>query len=494
MYQSDITEKLLLLRQLQQREEERRTLGVATYSPHKKQDLFHRHGKFRYRYLRTGNRFGKTECGSAEDMAHALGYRPWYPEGDPARYEGIPQRPTKGLILCTDWPKSREVFTCEDQGEGQGALWKWLPADAFVKKGTNHSGDINRLTVKSIWGGESSIYIDVVAGFKINEQRGESGRFDWIHVDEPIPRKMWTAYSRGLIDRNGKAWFTCTPILYPWINRFFVPSLRMKLDENGPNYFDDDKVVVVGDSSDNPFVSEEGMAAYFKTLDPRELAARKRGLPIESTGLIHPDFDFNTHIYTEPPTPEWPDINTPPKSYTIRYHIDFHTQVPIAVIFSATAPNGRVFFFDEIFEKVDALTLAEMIRTKLEGYFVAHELIDPSSYIPQGPTKESFADELLQYGLVCEKAIKDLNRGIHMTNVALRKPGYLNFANNLHETKFEFDSYVFDDPEKRPNKPKDKNDHMMEGLHRLVMNGLDFIDQQIFDGEYHDVPNPLLMP
>ena len=47
----------------------------------------------------TGNRFGKSTCGSAEDCAFALGARLWLPEGDPIRHLGIPGRATKGVIL-----------------------------------------------------------------------------------------------------------------------------------------------------------------------------------------------------------------------------------------------------------------------------------------------------------------------------------------------------------------------------------------------------------
>ena len=68
-----------------------------------------------------------------------------------------------------------------------------------------------------------------------------------------------------------------------------------------------------------------------------------------------------------------------------------------------------------------------------------------------------------------------------MTNQSLAKPGLLNFACNLQRTLFEFDTYCYQDPLKRPDKPIDKDDHMMEGLHRLVLNGLSYISPNIFD-------------
>jgi len=454
------------------------------YQPHAKQDKFHRLGEFKYRYLRTGNRFGKSDCGSAEDVAWALGERPWYPESDPARTAGIPKRSTKGLILCTDWEKVDEVFTCEADGDAQGKLWKWLPKRSFVRRDTNHSGHINSITIKSKWGGESIIMIDTVAGFKLNAQRGESNWYDWIHVDEPVPEAMWNSFSRGLMDRNGKAWFTCTPLREPWINRFFLPSPRAVLDPHEANVFPSrqgvcDRVVLIGNSLDNPYNSREGMETYFADLSDREKCARMFGQPIEQSGAVHGLFN-DEHIYFEPP-PGWSDMNTPPLDYTVRYHVDCHPHTPHAVLFVATAPDGTAYFFDEIFEACTPDILVDMIKHKVEKYFVPSELMDPSGFVETMVTKTAFADDFHQRGLMVEKASKDLNRGIAWTNEALRRPNFLKFANNLERTKYEFDNYVYQDPLKRPDKPVDKDDHMMEGLHRLVLNGLSYISPSIYD-------------
>lgn len=486
-----IAEKIQLLGNLRKHSEETKIRGVEMYRPHAKQDMFHRLGNVKFRYARTGNRFGKSDMGAAEDVAWALGYRPWYPTTDSARFDGIPQRCTKGIILCTDWSKAEEVFTSETDGQTQGKLWKWIPKDAFVRRDTAHNGHICKITVKSIWGGESTIYLDTVAGFKLNEQRGESSWYDWIHVDEPIPEEMWKSFSRGLMDTNGKAWFTCTPLREPWINRFFLPSNRFSLDDAKANFFGDTKVVLVGKSTDNPYVSKAGIEAYVDGLDERERAARLLGRPIDSTGMVHGDFQMESHVYFEPP-PGWRDVNTPPLDYTIRYHVDCHPVTPNAVLFSATAPDGRVFFYDEIFESCSAATLAEQISEKLKPYFVASEWMDPSGFVQTMRDKSCFADDLIQYGLQPEKASKDLKRGILLTNQALKANGFLNFAFNLERTLYEFDNYVYDDPYRKPDQPRDKDDHMMEGLHRLVMGGLAFIDQTIYDEPVLSTPNNLL--
>src|ERR1017187_1999234 len=96
--------------------------GLPFYRPHPKQDKFHRSLSKR-RGVFTGNRFGKSHMGMAEDCAWLRGERVWYPTTDPARRSGIPQHPVKGLIIANDWDKVQEIFTGQD-----GKLWRMLPS------------------------------------------------------------------------------------------------------------------------------------------------------------------------------------------------------------------------------------------------------------------------------------------------------------------------------------------------------------------------------
>jgi hypothetical protein len=65
-------ERLKRVKQLKQ------SYGLDFYRPHWKQDKFHAAGDKVGRYCRTGNRGGKTTCGSAQDVAWLLGGRTWY--------------------------------------------------------------------------------------------------------------------------------------------------------------------------------------------------------------------------------------------------------------------------------------------------------------------------------------------------------------------------------------------------------------------------------
>ena len=118
--------------------------GLAFYRPWAKQDAFHS-ATAKFRMMRMGNRGGKSTGGCAEDLAWMLGERPWYKskftiyhrdgsvyrvhdgyENHPLVRQGIPQRPTKQLIITTDWDKVNEIWTGQE-GARPGKFWQMVP-------------------------------------------------------------------------------------------------------------------------------------------------------------------------------------------------------------------------------------------------------------------------------------------------------------------------------------------------------------------------------
>lgn len=467
-----LAEQLKLLRRLQQLEKD---FGLNLYEPHEKQQAFHKAAWAKYRYLRTGNRFGKSTCGTAEDLAFALGERPWLKKEDPARYLGIPKRSTRGLILVADWDKAREIYTEQSEGASQGKLFKFMPKNAFQGVHKSQAGEIDCVFVKSIWGGLSSIYIDTVRSFMGNPMGQESSNWDWIHVDEPIPRAMWDANSRGLMDTDGKAWFTCTPIEHQWINEFFIPRHRLKEEFNdGWSQEEASKWVMTGTTYDNTTLTRKAIDSYMDGLTEDARNARIYGRPLGMQGAVYSMFDPIKHVFDEPPH-GWKDICTPPEDYTIRIAVDPHPKTPHAVLFAATAPSGQTFFYDEYFQHVRIDELVEVILDKLMGRVPQIVLVDRTAFNQDPISGATWADAFYRVGLPAVPASKELSHGIQMVSNALMKTGSeaLYFSSRLSETLYEFDAYVWD--QKKDNKPKDKDDHMMENLYRLVLNGLTYV-------------------
>lgn len=473
--------KLTQLQKLKRLQALKRDYGLLFYKPHAKQDEFHTNGDVKFRYVRTGNRFGKSTMGAAEDCAWALGERPWYEKGDPRRTVGLPKHSTKGLIIVADWDKVNEIFTNPVDGMSQGKLFRFLPRGKVKKRITNNAGVISEIWVESIWGGNSVIMLDTVKSFMANPMGQESSDWDWIHVDEPCPKPMWVANSRGLIDRDGSAWFTCTPIEHPWINEMFVPRDKFREHDGETVRKDTRHMMIVGTSYDNPNLPKQGLDSFAESLTEEEKECRLKGIPLALSGLVYKEFSPSESMYRGTP-PGWTSPMEPPMNYTIRLAIDPHPQIPHAVLFAATSPEGIVYFFAEIFRKLTAAQLCEAIHEIVGPRYVQISLCDPAAYVPSNIDQSVMADVLIEGGVFVEKASKDLSRGIITTQAALseritapsgKSCRKLLFGAHLQETRWEFDQYTWDP--RRPNKPIDKNDHMMENLYRLVLEGLDYV-------------------
>ena len=467
------TAKLTALRRLKVLKENN---GLAFYKPHEKQELFHAAGSFKRRYLRTGNRFGKSTCGAAEDCAWALGQRIWYPVGHPNRTLGIPSRSTKGLIIVADWDKAREIYTNREKGAAQGKIFRLLPASAIQSIHKSQAGEIDCISIESVHGGTSSIYIDTIKSFMANPMGQESSDWDWIHVDEPCPKKMWEANARGLMDRDGSAWFTCTPISEQWINELFIPRSRLREDfEEGCAPTSESKWVLTGSSFDNTSVPREGIERFTNDLSADVRAARLYGRPTTMAGVVYSEFEQARHVYHDLPI-GWKDFDCPPDNYTIRVAIDPHPKTPHAVLFAATAPTGQTFFYREFFQHVLLDDLCDAILEILGGRIPHSVICDPIAFNADPISGAQWADSFYRRGLNVIPAPKELTYGITATKQALAHTdsNSLFFSSALSETLYEFDTYIWDT--KKENKPRDADDHMMECLYRLVISGLDYVD------------------
>jgi hypothetical protein len=481
--------------------------GINFYRPHAKQDKFHAAGDKTGRYVRTGNRGGKTKCGAAEDVAWCLGGRVWYKnsfdvldgERNVVRHhvgsqnhelvtKGIPKHPVKGLLIVNDWDKATEIFTSRAGSyDNWGELFKLIPKEALGRPHVSRGGHVDQIPIKRLTefgGGESVLYVDTVESYKHASMSAESSYWDFFHLDEPCPREMFVAHKRGLVDKNGKFWINCTPLTEVWINDEFLPPDQYVVD-TAPHGLAFDKLAEGGASRymitwsiyDNPHNSKAAIAEFEAGLNREERECRLHGLPLSMAGLIYKEFIYDMHVLCDVPQ-GWEDYKLPPKNYTIRVWFDNHIRLPQAVLFFATDPQGRIFVYDELYTDNLVEPVAKEIARKIKGYFVADMEIDPSAVVPHPITEESIIDELSKYGLFFEPASRDKSLGINKVREKLAERDTFGnatifFSPHLKETLYEFSRYVFD-PKK--NVPIDNNDHQMENLYRAILNGLPYIE------------------
>lgn len=480
----------------------REAYGLSFYVPHAKQDKFHSVGDKIGRYCRTGNRGGKTKCGAAEDVSWCLGGRTFYrntfdvvdgKQNVVRRHvgsrdhelvrKGIPQRPVKGLLVVADWDKAKEIFTNrEGSYETWGELFQLIPKDAVGKVHLSRGGHVDQINIKRLTeygGGESSLYLDTVESYKHSKMSQESSDWDFIHVDEPCPRPMFVANARGLVDRRGKYWFNCTPIDEMWINDEFAPPGQHVVKEAPDGLAFGTKFIITWSIHDNPYNTPEAIADFEAMLTREERACRLSGLPLALAGLVYKEFVYDMHVLADVPA-GWQDYHLPPVGYTVRVAWDVHgARVPQAVMLAATAPTGDVFVYDEMFFEPLIGPNAIALKKKLAGRNVVDQIIDPRALIKNPVTNTAdVLDAIESEDLYFDAASKDLTAGISAVKVKLNERHVVTqlptiwFSPNLAQTLFEFTHYVYDT---KKNEPKDQDNHMMENLYRLVLNGLEYV-------------------
>ncbi len=459
---------------LREKREVSRHYGLLNYRPHPKQDRFHR-ANFLYRLAMCGNRFGKSEMGCAEDLAWIRGERIWYPKDDPARTIGIPQRPVKGLVITVDWDKVKEIWTNEHgDDKARGKIWQMVPHEMVQSKSRNHSGAIDFFAIRNgKW--TSTLRFDTVQSWKGNPQSGESSDFDFIHVDEPCPEKMFNSHSRGMVDRGGSAWFTLTPLQEMWIiDRFFPAESNAR---NLPDAFTAGEYWAIrGSMHDNPYLSAKGKEEYLKTLSEDERQCREFGIPLELSGLVYKQFDYDKHVLSQIPF-GWKDFSTPPSDWPVYVYIDIHPREPHAVLFLTVSPWKQIYVFYEIFAKVDLAQLCDMIHQVVDKYNVIHVKCDPLAWVENPADGSVAADVFYKKGIMVEKAMKALTLGIVATQNALSHPGLIFVSPLCKRFIYEVNRYCWDSDKE---KPVDKDDHMMENLYRAILDELKWVPRSDF--------------
>mgnify|MGYP001409737831 CR=1 FL=1 len=425
-----------------------RSNALSFYRPHEKQHAFHRSAASK-RMIRAGNRFGKTQCGAAEDVAWLIGERPW--EEPAFRKFNVPSRPVKGIVVCPDLDIVDRVWTSES-GQPPGKLWHFLPR-TMVRSTHTKQGTIVRVELTN----GSVIHFETVKAWKNDPMSLESADWDFAHFDEPIPKEMHTSIVRGLIDRGGKQWFTLTPLREPWINDLFFPEEGGRPDEVW---------AIDGSIYDNPSLSPIAIKEFESGLNDEEKECRLHGKPLHLAGLVYKEFNRATHVLTKVPH-GWSNYNDPPRDYSIYYSIDPHPQTPHAVLFCAVSPLGQRFYFENIFKHCSIAELAELIHPVIRNRHIIAARMDPLGFIEDPISGNTMASELARCGIYVEKATKALAQGIlHVKGELKRRPATLYFSPMVQRTLWEITRYCWDE---RENKPIDENDHMMENLYRLEL-------------------------
>lgn len=387
-----LDQKRELLKLLMQKKALRELDPLSQYKMHAKQEAFHKDPS-RIRMLLGGNRSGKTTAGVSEDLWFALGRHPYRPVATP----------TKGWICGPDFPTWARVVMIPK-------FKAMLPKDSVEKASKNHEG------VETSWEFKNGSTVE----FKAYTQEPfafESADIDWIHFDEPPPKRIFEAATRGLIDRNGPMWLTMTPISEPWIYRdLWMPA---KAGAEGMAAF---QMSIY----DNPFIAAEGIKAFEQTVSDDYRAARLLGEFKQLQGRVFKAFDRRTHVlegfWPQPGWPVWRGVD--PHVYGNKNQ---------AALWMTKTPSGDFVFFDEIWADLTIEQLRDAIiehdhdpRSPLS---IQASVIDTSINVREAITHRNFRDLLVAPGKWGKKLFFSPANKKNLVN-----PG-LEFINSLLEPK-----------------------------------------------------------
>lgn len=466
------------------------------------------------------NKLGKTTAGVNIVVSWALGFEPWNEVGEDHPGAVLYQKkhyapsslgiapPVKIRISGEEWKYHIGQTIIPE-------LKKWAPRGEYETR-KNEQG------VEYLWhwrNGSSFEVLSHTQEFDVSESW--TGHGWW--PDEPPPKPMYNAMSRGIFLNHGKILMTHTPLKDAWVLDELILSGRRDVgvindltildneelyedeiarlkrlglgDSQIATYFDlllyEDKEheVFVQDKGKKAIAFVEGIAPaseydklselkllrFVQDTDPSLSATRFGGKFKSLIGRVLKPLDVNKHFVEPFPIPtDWPMVAM----------IDFHLNKPQAIAYHTVSRQNVKFINKEIWEHLSPEETADaIIRDKTANAWNLEEAyIDPLS---KGDTaymrnrmgddlQDSFSiieERLAQHGITLFVASKDKDSGIRNINTALTgvngTPTYFVFntcARHLHEAL----RWIFGDD----GKPEKSNDDMMENWYRATLTGL----------------------
>lgn len=339
------------------------------------------------RIFEAGNKEGKTFVGIAEDIAHAIGHRPWLKEDHPD-YKIDVAVPNTGLIGCEtiahSVPEKIEPMLRMLIPDFCKPIWKLGP-----------TGALKRVTIQFDDQQKKCGSVIYVRSYDEHESTYEGIDYNWVHWDEPPPQKVLKAAERGKVVTNAPSWFTMTPLKEPYIYDQFslnafthggldpeIAVVRGSIWDNCRNHcwyckLDIPENDEVRDIKRCPkcnrllgFIPKAGIDEYLKTLDPDERESREFGVWHHLSGLVYKELSRDYHIYQDFPIPHnWMRVEA----------VDPHDARPTCWLYGAIAPEeiqiygkvkNRIYFYDYLLLDGNLDDMVKQIKAKrvLNGY------------------------------------------------------------------------------------------------------------------------------
>lgn len=313
----------------------------------------------------------------------------------------------------------------------------------------------------------------------------ESADIGFVWIDEPMPKdKFMATLARGRLGMT--VFWTFTPLTFSaWIKEW--------MDEHADGVYAD---YVEAEMEDNceihgvrGILKHENIKRILDGMPEDEKEARVFGKFGHLIGRVHKLFREKVHVIKPFPVD--------PRDFTTYKALDPHARTADHVMYLSVDSKGRKIITGEVI--AEGLTKELYARMKAfeasMNYRIRDRIIDPSAYNDdQHKEEKSVGSMLFDLGESYIKGSKDLMAGIKRTNDALFyqmnegrivKPPELYIFDTCRVTIKQLNEYVWQewkgaskDTKQLNARPRDKDDHQCENLHRLLLHEPVFIPYQ----------------
>lgn len=408
--------KIKYLLALEERNRRAKAAPLLYWTPHERQSDFIEVTKnYRVGVATGGNRSGKTNCITALAVEFGYGYYihavpdlklgsdgdyPPRSEIDPQywirRPDGVPIRNPARILVVTGQAMQRGVGA---------ALWPYI--EGFIPPAARASGDF------SVQRGPYSVPVRAQLPngseyfFGSAEQdvgTFESVPYDVCFSDEPLPRRLFGAIWRGLIDYYGRLICAMTPLgensMFLWSQFFANPSSDAKFIQMSIH--------------DNPHLSQEAVAEAIAQWPDDERATRETGAWQFMSHRAFPQFDPGIHVCQPHEIPE---------GWIRGVSVDPAHRRPFAITWAAFGPNDEVLVYREWpageHHKITSSTLtcreyASILRNEEGGEKIDFRVLDPrfgaAHHRIKGEVTTSIQEDFADLGLYFDCRIEGTER------------------------------------------------------------------------------------
>jgi len=363
---SELTKEQKLLRLDIIQEKKRRILAKKpVYSPNQGQLPVHQDKK-RIRIVAAGNGGGKTACGAHEVLWWATGYNPITEE--------FTKVPATIVVLLDNPLKVDQIWLPE--------LRKWYPLDGECELKKNGKPYVNQIFFRN---GSQVIFM-----FHDQEDMVFEGiQLDYLVTDEPFPRRIWIALTRGQRKKSSepRTLIIGTPLGQAWIyNDLWKAATNGERDDIGLHRFS------VEVNREN--LAEGYIETFSKNLTEQEKLVRLGGHFAHLAGLALAHlFDRQIHVIK---AFSWP------KGKPAVVIIDPHMSKPHTAVMIGATGDGRIYYIKEFASKSPARQFARELKEWMEGdWRIIDVMCDSLGETPRtgGDGNKSFCDVLREAGI-----------------------------------------------------------------------------------------------